>query len=190
MLSATLQQSLVTWDAELNVPGAQAPRLWREVKQEEDLNKRAERDEKLFHMGFRPSKAYVNETYGGEWTLEAAPEADAPKPDGGKGPPSRKKEAVEFAGGEPEEVAGQTLFDAGMNEFFKTADLQGQAEALIRTAMNRLEQAGSYEEALESLAEIYTDLDDSALVEALSRALFVAELFGRDVQCREIARGD
>lgn len=75
LLSATLNRTLVKWIAEYNVPGATPPRVWRKVEAQKDLGAVAERDLNICKMGFKPTVAYINETYGGEWT-EAAPPPD------------------------------------------------------------------------------------------------------------------
>jgi phage gp29-like protein len=68
LLSATLNQTVVKWITEYNVPGATPPRVWRKVEEQKDLGAVATRDKTIFEMGFEPSEAYINETYGGEWT--------------------------------------------------------------------------------------------------------------------------
>jgi len=68
LLSATLNGTIVKWITEINVPGATPPRVWRKVEEQKDLGAVATRDKTIFDMGFRPTLAYITETYGGEWT--------------------------------------------------------------------------------------------------------------------------
>ena len=82
LLSATLNRTLVKWITEYNVPGATPPRVWRKVEPQKDLSAVAERDVKIFSMGFRPTLEYINETYGEGW--EAAPPPPVLPPPGGK----------------------------------------------------------------------------------------------------------
>lgn len=72
LLSATLQETLVKWIVELNMPGAGVPRVWRKVEQQDDLNQRAERDTKVKALGFKPTLEYITETYGEGWELDQA----------------------------------------------------------------------------------------------------------------------
>lgn len=67
------------WLTEWNFPGAALPRVYRVTEEPEDLKARAERDNQVAQLGFRPSLAYVLETYGGEWTekTSAVPEDSA-----------------------------------------------------------------------------------------------------------------
>ncbi|HLJ65191.1 MAG TPA: DUF935 family protein [Stellaceae bacterium] len=67
LLAATFNRTLLPWIVELNLPGAGWPRLRFEVRQQEDLKARAERDQIIASLGFRPSVDYINATYGGEW---------------------------------------------------------------------------------------------------------------------------
>lgn len=43
------------------------PKVWRNTEPEEDINARAERDEKIWSMGFEPTEEYIEETYGEGW---------------------------------------------------------------------------------------------------------------------------
>lgn len=66
LLSATLNQTLLTWITELNVLDALPPTVWRDVKPAEDLKARSERDKNLASLGYRPTRKHVQEVYGGE----------------------------------------------------------------------------------------------------------------------------
>lgn len=68
LLSATLNRTIVKWISEYNVPGATPPSVWRKVEEQKDLGAVAVRDKTIFDMGFRPTLAYITETYGGDWT--------------------------------------------------------------------------------------------------------------------------
>lgn len=173
LLSATLNSTLVAWDIELNMPGANPPRVWREVEEEEDLKVRAERDKTLFDMGFRPTLDYVRETYGGQWELAAPPKET-------KDAASRQLPA-EFA------QVGQTVPDQGAIDAALAAlppeALQAQMEQMIGGLLEELQNAGGYEQAMAVLAGKYPTLDAARLEALLARALFVSELWG-------VANGD
>ena len=68
----TFNRTVGRWLTEWNYPGAKTPKVWRRVTEEMDLRPRAERDKILFSMGFRPTLAYVRETYGGGWERSSA----------------------------------------------------------------------------------------------------------------------
>jgi phage gp29-like protein len=73
LLSDTLNETLIRWIVELNLPGANPPKLWREFAEVDDLKIRSEMDKNLVDMGFEPDLQYINETYGGKWTKKATP---------------------------------------------------------------------------------------------------------------------
>lgn len=164
-LSATLNDSLVAWDVELNMPGAKPPRVWREVEEEEDLKARAERDKVLFDMGFKPTLDYVRETYGGQWELKAEPK------------PATPTLPAEFAQAGGPSVADQAALDAALAAL-PPAVLQAQMDQMIGGLLAELEQAGSYEQAMAVLAGKFPTLDASKLESLLARAMFAAEVWG------------
>ncbi|HOE18395.1 MAG TPA: DUF935 family protein [Syntrophorhabdaceae bacterium] len=57
--------------------------------------------------------------------------------------------------------------------------MQRQAEGLLRPVIDLIEQGNDYHEILDTLAGTYPNMDDAALQEMLSRAIFVSELWGR-----------
>lgn len=54
---------LVNW----NFPNANPPKVHRKTEPEEDLNQRAERDGKIYRLGYKPTPEYINKTYGDGW---------------------------------------------------------------------------------------------------------------------------
>lgn len=169
LLTDTLTASLVAWDVELNMPGAKPPRVRREVKEEEDLKARADRDKVLYDMGFQPTLDYIRETYGGQW------EVSAPKT-----PPVLPAAApAEFAegGAAPASVPDQAALDAALAALPPEA-MQAQMEQLLSPLFSELENAGGYEAAMDLLAGKFPALDAAKLESLLARALFVSELWG------------
>jgi len=86
LLSDTLSGSLVRWIVDLNMPafaglGLPYPAIWWDVSEPEDLNARADRDVKVKGLGYKPTAAYIAETYGEGWEPDAPPPA-APVPGG------------------------------------------------------------------------------------------------------------
>ena len=75
LLCESFNRGPARWLTDWNYPGAAYPRVFRLTEPEEDLNGRAERESKLFTMGYRPTLAQVQETYGGEWEVVPKPEA-------------------------------------------------------------------------------------------------------------------
>jgi phage gp29-like protein len=72
LVCGSFNRGPASWLTEWNFPGARAPRVWRVVEPAEDLNARAERDTKVFALGFEPTEDYIRETYGEGWQKKAA----------------------------------------------------------------------------------------------------------------------
>jgi len=159
LLSDTLNESLVRWIVELNIPGAKPPKVWRDFEEAEDRKTRSEVDKNLTEMGFEADVQYINDTYGGKWKRK--PVAGTPAPAGQ--PP------VEFAEAAPDAAdlfAGQALADAD------GSDMVGQVYRLLA-------ECGSLEEAQGKLLDIYDRIPLAKTGEALGNRLFQAALTGR-----------
>ncbi|MCU8825258.1 DUF935 domain-containing protein, partial [Klebsiella quasipneumoniae] len=62
------------WFTEFNFPDAAVPVVSRVFEEAEDLKDRSERDKTISEStGYRPTLAYVKETYGGEWEPKPEP---------------------------------------------------------------------------------------------------------------------
>lgn len=61
------------WLTEANFPGAAVPRVYRVTEEPEDLASRAERDNKVRSLGYKPTLQYITDTYGPGWEPGGAP---------------------------------------------------------------------------------------------------------------------
>lgn len=73
----------------------------------------------------------------------------------------------------------QATFDDGVERYLQQAQLQAQLEPLIQTLGKAMALGEDYETAENALMQAYPNLDTNLLEEALSRVLFVADLWGR-----------
>jgi len=73
LINESFRRTVATWLTEWNFPGAQVPRIVRDTEPEEDLTERAERDNKIATLGFKPTPEYIEETYGPGWVEKPAP---------------------------------------------------------------------------------------------------------------------
>ncbi|MDR2172678.1 MAG: DUF935 domain-containing protein [Burkholderiales bacterium] len=174
LLSATLNKTLVQWIVDFNLPGARLPKVWREVKAEEDLNKRSERDARIFAMGFMPTLEYVTNTYGDGWE-----EASSPLPPSGRGAGGEGKSAPSFAApnaalDDPHQAVIDEMIDA-----LPPIALNAQAQQMLEPVVDAIMASERYEEVLRLLDEAVPLLKTDALETALGRAMFVAETYGR-----------
>ncbi len=152
------------WLTEWNFPGAKPPQFWRRIKRAEDLGKRAKRDDALARAsGLRPSKAYIEETYGGEWEMPSSPVQPA-KP---------KSKQVSFADSatDPDEIDSLTdqLDDMAAPA---TADLFDNIKGILETSKN-------LEQAQERLLQLAADSDNDPATDVLTSGFALADLTGR-----------
>lgn len=147
----------------INRPGVPAPTFnWFE--EDEPKTETAERDKTLGETGVRFKKPYYVRVYGlkeDEFDL-----ADPTPKDGEFAAP----EAGRFT---PAQQAVEGLADAVLPD---GAEALAANEEKILAA---IQAAGSYDEAMEGLLELYPRLDTDALEEVLARALLAAEMGGR-----------
>lgn len=177
LVCSSFNRSVARWLTEWNFPGAATPEVWRIIEEPEDVNQIAERDRKLSEIGYRPTLARVEETYG-EGYEAAQPVAQPPRLQASQGPalPGQPELGAEFA--EAPEFPDQAALDAAAAALVGDDQaLATQAEALVRPMIELAER--DPEGFMGRLAELYPDMDESSLAETLSRALFVAELWGR-----------
>lgn len=157
---------------QVNAPGVPTPKFsWFE--EEDPKATHAERDKTLRETGLRFRKGYYLRTYGfqeDDFDLEqTAQTPDSPK----KGAPADEEEFAQGAG-----FPDQAALDAALS-LLPAEALQGQMETVLRPLIERIAAGESFEALQTSLAETYPDMETAALEEMLSRAIFVAEIWGR-----------
>lgn len=72
LVCGSFNRQVARWLTEWNFPGAKVPKVWRKVEPPEDLTARAERDSKVYALGFEPTEEYIRDTYGDGWQKKAA----------------------------------------------------------------------------------------------------------------------
>ncbi|WP_103035220.1 DUF935 domain-containing protein [Castellaniella caeni] len=165
----------VAWLTAWNFPAAQPPRVYRQVEEPEDLVARAERDERLARIGYRPTLAYVHKTYGGEYE---AYQPTAPAPSGDKSAVDAVAFAAPAAVQNADLLAAQAPLDAALDALPGAALIQA-LDPMLAPVIAAIRDGASADDAYERLAAAAPDMDDEALAEALARAIFVADLWGQ-----------
>ena len=85
MLDGALNRTLSKWLTDWNFPGAETPEIMRDAEPPEDLDKRAEREERITRItSLRPTKEHIEDVYGGEWEDKPEPEPMEPGPGMGR----------------------------------------------------------------------------------------------------------
>jgi phage gp29-like protein len=157
-IAATLTRDLVYPLAVLNLGGIdnlrRCPRFKFETDEEEDMNTRAERDEKIYAMGFEPTEEYIQETYGEGWEKKKPVESTTTL----RGMAALKGQPDELA---PAELTAQQLATQAQPA---VADWLAQIEAM-------LEAAGSLEEFRAMLLAAFDELPGEQFAAAMSAGM-------------------
>lgn len=159
------------WLTEWNFPGAAIPRVYRVTEESDDLDKLAERDERLARIGYKPSLHRIERVFG-EGYEPASPIAT--QPPGNSAPPAAFADPastpvpIAF----PDQAALSQILDA-----IDDGTLDQQAVALLQPLIDLAEH--DPQAALDRIATAHPDMDDAGLQNTLARAIFVAETWGR-----------
>lgn len=157
VICESFNRQVARWLTEWNFPGAAVPRVWRTLEEPEDLNKLAERDQKISQLGYKPTLKYIRETYGEGW--EPAPQQ---QPRGGGGLSFAEEDKTI-----PEEMASKLESEA-----------DAELGAMIEPVRRLVEQSGSLEEIKRGLEEMFEDVPEEQFGEALQKAIAAAKLAG------------
>lgn len=156
------------WLTEWNYPGAKPPRVFRKLEQAEDLNAVAERDEKLFKMGYQPTPERIEEVYGPGYEK-------VPTPAGKILPGLPGNPDASFAETPDDEVDGLVRQLEGLAEPVQTKIIGD-----VRKALNKAKTLVEFQESLEEIGE---GLDLDAFSVLMREGLALAQLTGQsDVQ--------
>lgn len=183
LLCGSFNRGPVKWWTEMNFPGAVPPKVYRHTEPPEDLVQRAERDTKIFSLGYEPDEAYIEETYGKGWTKKKAPEP-MPGAPGLPGQPGQQPGANFAEGDEAAALKAlraarrgdqQALVDAAINFAEQYQTIMGrQVGAILQAA----EEAGDPAVFRERLNEILEADPAPEAVTSLTRAGFFARMMG------------
>lgn len=169
LICETFNLGPARWLTEWNFPGAELPRVFRQVAEPEDMESRANRDQKVFQMsGFRPTRGYIQSTYDVE--LEEAP---APATDAGQ-PPTAEAVLAQFAEGATPRDPAQAMAPR------LAADLAPAVGDWQQRLRSLLDEATSVEDLQARLLALAPQLSLEQYTEAMTTALATADLAGRN----------
>jgi len=155
------------WLTQWNFPGAVPPRVYRITDEPEDLDARADRDTKVKTLGYKPTLAYITDTYGEGW------EENAPAP----APPAlpTSTPGMQFAAppgapaADPAATIGAQLVDQG----------QEAIDGWIKRIRAMVDKAASLAELREMILGAYDDLPTDQLGTVLAAGFQAAQAAGR-----------
>jgi phage gp29-like protein len=178
LLSQTLNDSLVRWIVDVNMPGAPLPRLWWDVSEPKDLAAQAERDTKVYALGFRPTLDYVTETYGEGWEprVEAAQPAPGQDNDLARlfaeaGRAARQRSTLPAEGAD-RDTADDLTDQLGTMLSTGSDPLMAAIDALVA-------RATTLQDVADGLVALVPEISDDRLAQLMAQALLVAGLSGR-----------
>lgn len=173
LLSDTLNRSAVRWIINYNMPGAPCPRVTRIIEEPKDLKAMAETKKLLFDMGFRPTLESIKQDFGGDYELVPANKLAAIAPGA---------VVADFA--DPLPPADQAAVDALLASIADD-QLQPLMATLLAPVLKAMRESTGHQEALERLVELFPTMPLDDLQQALARAMFAMDIWGRlnaDVQ--------
>ena len=162
-LDRSFSEGPAAWLTAWNHPGAATPRLRRIMDDPPDLAALAGRDKILADMGWRPTRAYVEETYGVE--VEEARPVAAPPP-----APGLREAAMAAAAGRPDPV--ETILAA-----IDDGAIDQIADELVGPVLDAARD--DPDGTMRRLESVYPHLDARGLADLLERLLTVAHVLGR-----------
>ncbi|CAM5385334.1 phage portal protein family protein [Rhodanobacter lindaniclasticus] len=154
------------WLTEANFPGAAIPRVFRVTAEPEDLTARAERDGKVKALGYKPTLAYVTDTYGPGWE----PASDPAKPD----PNAPPQPGAQFAAPatQPQDPPAQMVDQLSDN-------VAPTAEAWLDQVRVLAGQVDSLDALRDGLLALLPDMTLDQYAAAMQEGLAAAALAGR-----------
>ena len=180
MLDGALNRTVSRWLTEWNFPGAETPEIMRDAEPPEDLDKRAEREERITRItSLRPTKEHIEDVYGGEWEDKPEPEPMEP----GGGPPGQGGRGGNGGGGDNSARMAARYQEALLDALDRAGDgSAGEWELLmgpiVEPILKAAEESASFEELRSTLREVLPELNDRELVKRLERNGFTAHLSG------------
>ena len=178
LVCESFNQTAVKWLTEYNFPGAKPPRVYRVTDPEEDQDKKADRDNKIHSMGFKPTLAYIQEQYGEGWEER---KVTPPEDDQNQLPPALPGKA-QFA--EPDTSKPTTAADQLDDK------LQPVTDVWINRIRTLVMNAQSLDEIRDGLVELLPDMDIAEYSAVMAEALRLAEVTGRSEILSEASRGN
>ena len=177
-LSDTLNGGLLRWIVDLNRPGLPYPKLWWDVSIPDDMTARADRDTKIYAMGFDPMPDYITETYGKGWMPRQAstPPGNAPAPAlatlfAEAGRRARKPSTM------PPAVDPRDTADMLAEQLHQVAG--GTTDPWFAEMEALLGDATSLQDFADRLLTLYPRLSAAQFAEQMGQVMLVANLTGR-----------
>jgi len=182
LLCGSFNAGPVKWWSEWNFPGAVPPMVYRRTEPPTDLSAIADRDSKIYSLGYEPTEEYIAETYGEGWQKR---EMTDPLAAIAKGlPDGEEKDAKQFAEGESVALAAMRAARRGDQESLYNAArmFAAQYRSVTGKRVEQLLQAADFSEDAATfkrrLDEILSEAPPEGTIAKLTRAIASSRLLG------------
>jgi len=177
LIADSFKSTAGKWLTEWNFPGAGVPSIVRDTAPPEDLNHRAERDAKIYALGYDPTLEYIEDTYGMGW--EKRKEAVVPPAlmTGGQGPmPAEFAEISSLLAARAGHRNDQQLLaDAAAGLATKYKELYGKR---VEQLLGYLEENQDFETFKKHIADMMEETAPQEIVDTVQRATVMGRLLG------------
>ncbi|GIX17711.1 MAG: hypothetical protein KatS3mg119_1897 [Rhodothalassiaceae bacterium] len=181
LVCGAANRTWVRWLIDLVLPGAAYPQVWRDLDYPDDLDRRAERDQRLYAMGWALSADAVRRIYGEGYERRTGATPDARTAAAGPDSVQAAERAAESAGEDVTPV--EPITEALMEQAVPALD------ALFAPLRAMVDAAASMEDLQRRIAAAYRDLPTEQLADLLAMAFATAEIVGRYDLIRESGDG-
>ena len=177
LIADSFRRGPATWLTNWNFPNAGVPRITRDTKPEMDLSERAERDSKIFTLGYEPTQEYIEETYGTGWERKAAVPVPSALMTDGQGPmPAEFAELNALLQGRLDHRSDQEKIAAAA-ELFGTK-YQAMYGKQVERIQEYLEDSGDFETFKRHMTTMMAEVAPAESVQAIQNATVVGRLMG------------
>lgn len=182
--------TLIRWMVDFNFPAVSRYPVFRMFQPDDVDAALADRDTKLYSMGWRPTAEYFEVVYGIDQRLftlvdpaaeaQAAPAFTAPQA------AAAAQEAIEepaavtpHATTQQETNARELAQRIGSTGMIHPDDADAAMQDVLRPVLDLIRHGRSIEEVSAKLTDIYGEMDTELLQDRFAHALFIADLTGR-----------
>jgi phage gp29-like protein len=137
LVCESFNETVVTWLTEYNFPGAKPPHVYRVTDPDEDLAARADRDTKIYQMGFKPTLEYIHEQYGEGWEKQ---NNTTPPGGDGKQPPPNATDAPETT----EQPLDTSMLESPQQTALNGAQIKSLSDVIALVQQGQLDRARAY----------------------------------------------
>jgi len=177
LINESFRGTIGKWLTEWNFPNANPPVIKRNTEPEEDLNERADRDGKIYALGYTPTEEYIEEVYGPGWVKREAQPIPGQLLSTGQGEMPQEFSEVApllFKRAKHREDM-ESLNQAAEMLATKYKDLYGKR---IEQLQAFLDDSGDLETFQKHLVNMMEEVAPEPAVEAVQKATFFSRLMG------------